>query len=87
LPQPTAERSLHRPENEVRRVWKYAAMKEAPVHSLPFKTTRFIEAVKKTRRFKMLVRASPNAEKDTYSQKDTETRVQATIFLSIILKI
>jgi hypothetical protein len=61
LPPPTAERPPHRPENEACCVWTNATMKEQPVCSLPFKTTRFIEAVKKTRRFKTLVRASPNS--------------------------
>jgi hypothetical protein len=62
LPPPTAERPPHRPENEASCVWKNAAMKEPPVLSLLFKTTRFIEAVKKMRRFKSLVCASPYAD-------------------------
>jgi hypothetical protein len=61
LPPLTAKRPPHRPENEACCVWKDAAVKEPLVRSLPFETKRFIEAVKKTRRFKTLVRASPKS--------------------------
>jgi hypothetical protein len=47
LPPPTAERPPHRPENEACCVWKNVAVKEPSVHSLPFKTKRFLAAVKK----------------------------------------
>jgi hypothetical protein len=48
LPPPTAVRPPHRPENEACCVWKNAAVKQPSVRSLPFKTMRFIAAVKKT---------------------------------------
>jgi hypothetical protein len=63
LPPLAAEQPPHRPENEACCVWKNAAIKLPPVRSLPFKTTRFVEAVKKKRggSKRSFVRASPNS--------------------------
>ena len=44
LPPPTAVRPPHHTENEARCVWKNAAVKQQSVHSLLFKTERFIPA-------------------------------------------
>ena len=48
LPPPTAVRPPHRTENEACCVWKNAAVEQSSVSSFPFKTKRFIPAVKKT---------------------------------------
>jgi hypothetical protein len=48
LPPPTAVGPPNRTENEACCVWKNAVVKQPSVHSLPFKTKRFIAAVKKT---------------------------------------
>jgi len=47
LPPPTAVRPPNRPENKACCVWKIAAVKQPSVRLLPFKTKRFIAAVKK----------------------------------------
>jgi len=47
LPPPTAVRPPHRTENEACCVWRNAAVKQPSVRWLPFKTKRFIAAVKK----------------------------------------
>jgi len=54
LPLPNAGRPPHRPENEACCVWKNSAVKQPYVRSTPFKTKRFIEAIKKARRSKHL---------------------------------
>jgi hypothetical protein len=50
-------RPPHSTENEACCVWKNAAVKQPSVRSLPFKTKRFIPAVKNPLRFQTLVRA------------------------------
>jgi hypothetical protein len=47
LPPPTVVQPPHHTENEVCCIWKNAAVKQRFVRSLPFKTKRFIAAVKK----------------------------------------
>jgi len=48
LPLPATVWPPHHPENEACCVWKNTAVKQLSVRSLPFKTKRFIAAVKKT---------------------------------------